>query len=70
MDYKSLRNLDVMVLSSMSRWPEASPDSTVFRISQTIIETLKRNGNVIFPITPTGLIYDLFELVQMSIEQV
>lgn len=69
-DYKSLKDLDVMIMSSMSRWPENSPDSTVFSISETVIETLKVGGNVIFPIAPSGLIYDLFDLVAMAIEKV
>jgi hypothetical protein len=34
------------------------------------VETLKMGGNVLIPIIPTGLIYDLFECVLKAIEVV
>lgn len=69
-DLDKFRDLDILVLSSLSRLPEASPESMVLKFTSAVVETLKKGGNVLIPIAPTGIIYDLFELVYATIENV
>lgn len=35
-----------------------------------IADTLKRNGSVLMPICPTGVLYDLLEVISMQLDQV
>ncbi|VDO47259.1 unnamed protein product [Onchocerca flexuosa] len=35
-----------------------------------IADTLKRNGSVLMPICPTGVLYDLLEVISMQLDQI
>lgn len=37
-------------------------------VAQTIVDTLKRGGNVLMPVNPVGSIYDLIDVVSRSID--
>lgn len=69
-DLDKFRGLDILILNSLSRLPEASPENMVLKFTSTVVETLKKGGNVLIPVSPTGIIYDLFELVYATIENV
>lgn len=62
-DLVGLCNLDTLFLTSLSYLPESIPDDAVKRFSSALISTLDKGGNVLIPIAPTGIIYELFELV-------
>jgi Cft2 family RNA processing exonuclease len=55
------------VLTSICRYPEHNPEESVHRISATVIDTLKRNGNVLIPLSPIGVLYDLLECLVASL---
>ncbi|VDK53204.1 unnamed protein product [Cylicostephanus goldi] len=37
-------------------------------IAQTVVDTLKRGGNVLIPVSPVGSVYDLIDIVSRSID--
>jgi integrator complex subunit 9 len=67
--WEYLRNMDALILTSMCRFPESQPSHAVHKLVNEVTETLKKGGNVLIPITPTGVIYDLFECVVTAIEK-
>uniref|UniRef100_A0A915Q0A4 Beta-Casp domain-containing protein n=1 Tax=Setaria digitata TaxID=48799 RepID=A0A915Q0A4_9BILA len=80
--WDQLRGSDALVLTSICRFPEHSPETSVgaFYLCFTqrylvchafavIADTLKRNGSVLMPICPTGVLYDLLEVISMQLDQ-
>uniref|UniRef100_A0A914HXU0 Beta-Casp domain-containing protein n=1 Tax=Globodera rostochiensis TaxID=31243 RepID=A0A914HXU0_GLORO len=67
MELAAFAELDSLLLTSQSTIDQA-PDLNVFKFSSAVIETLKMGGNVLIPVTPTGLVYDMFECVLKTIE--
>uniref|UniRef100_A0A915CYU3 Beta-Casp domain-containing protein n=1 Tax=Ditylenchus dipsaci TaxID=166011 RepID=A0A915CYU3_9BILA len=57
------------MLTSLARQPDSSPSSMASKFTSTVADTLKKQGNVLIPISPTGVIYDLIELVINTIER-
>ena len=46
-----------------------SPDHSVEGILKTSKETLKSNQNVLFPVYPSGVVFDLLEILSLQLEQ-
>ncbi|VDO12844.1 unnamed protein product, partial [Brugia timori] len=100
--WDQLRGCDALILTSICRFPEHSPETSIkillfncvihllyIDISRQIIvitpplgfkfkvchafaviaDTLKRNGSVLMPICPTGILYDLLEVISMQLDQ-
>ncbi|KAL3110079.1 hypothetical protein niasHT_015682 [Heterodera trifolii] len=67
MELTAFGQLDSLLITSLST-ADQTPDLTVYKFSSAVIETLKMGGNVLIPVTPTGLVYDMFECVLKTIE--
>ena len=63
-----MTNLDAFILTSVSRFPDSQPAYMVGKFLREVTETLRKGGNVLVPCTPTGIIYDLFEVVLQEME--
>ncbi|KAI6181195.1 Beta-Casp domain-containing protein [Aphelenchoides besseyi] len=61
--WKNFHALDSMIITSLSRFPDVDPSIPCRKICSTLIETLKKGGNVLFPVNPVGPIYDLVEII-------
>uniref|UniRef100_A0A914WPD2 Beta-Casp domain-containing protein n=2 Tax=Plectus sambesii TaxID=2011161 RepID=A0A914WPD2_9BILA len=68
-DWEKLKGADVLVLTSVSVAPERNPEESVHMLCVTVVETLKRGGNVLIPIAPTGVLYDLLECLAANLDQ-
>lgn len=68
--WTAFRNLDSLLLTSLSRFPNPDPAYNCHRLTHTMVETLKRNGNVLFPVNPVGHVFDLLEVIFTGLEQV
>jgi len=62
-DVNLFKNADLMILSGLKASDMYSPDSSVHEVERIIINTLKNNENVMFPVFPSGLIFDLIEIL-------
>ncbi|VDP40336.1 unnamed protein product [Heligmosomoides polygyrus] len=60
-EWEKLHDADALILTSLSRTPEYSYEVAVMEVAQTIVDTLKRGGNVLMPVNPVGSIYDLID---------
>ncbi|VIO89361.1 conserved hypothetical protein [Brugia malayi] len=67
--WDQLRGCDALILTSICRFPEHSPETSVCHAFAVIADTLKRNGSVLMPICPTGILYDLLEVISMQLDQ-
>jgi len=70
MDKDGLCNSDALIISSLSRHPSLTHEDVIPKLISTVMETLKVGGNVIFPIAPAGLVYDLIEHICVTMEKV
>ncbi|KJH50471.1 hypothetical protein DICVIV_03403 [Dictyocaulus viviparus] len=67
-EWEKLHELDALILTSLGKTPEIPFESVVNEVSQMIVDTLKRNGNVLMPVNPVGAVYDLIDVVSRSID--
>ncbi|VDM96142.1 unnamed protein product [Thelazia callipaeda] len=67
--WDQLRNCDALILTSICRFPEHNPETSVCHAFAVIADTLKRNGSVLMPICPTGVLYDLLEVISVQLDQ-
>uniref|UniRef100_A0A8R1TPM1 Beta-Casp domain-containing protein n=1 Tax=Onchocerca volvulus TaxID=6282 RepID=A0A8R1TPM1_ONCVO len=67
--WDQLRGCDALILTSICRFPEHNPETSVCHAFAVIADTLKRNGSVLMPICPTGVLYDLLEVISMQLDQ-
>ncbi|VDK25959.1 unnamed protein product, partial [Anisakis simplex] len=67
--WDQLRNADALILTSICRFPEHTPDNSVFNVFTVMADTLKKNGSVLLPVCPTGVLYDLLEVLTNQLEQ-
>jgi integrator complex subunit 9 len=70
LDKDGLRDSDALIVSSLSSHPNLTHEEVIPKLMSTVVETLKGGGNVLFPIAPAGLVYDLIEAVYSTIEKV
>ena len=61
-DTKALKDSDLLILNGLKSCPGYSPDRSVNEACQTLEETVKRGGSVMFPVFPTGVMLDLLEI--------
>ena len=62
-DIKQLGDADLMILSGCKSADQFSPDKSVHDVNRLMIEALKNQENVMFPVSPSGIILDLLEIV-------
>lgn len=62
-DTNPLKDPDILVLSGMKACENFSPDKSVHECCRLLTETLKSHGNVLFPVYPSGIVFDLLEIV-------
>uniref|UniRef100_A0A183EKU7 Beta-Casp domain-containing protein n=1 Tax=Gongylonema pulchrum TaxID=637853 RepID=A0A183EKU7_9BILA len=67
--WDQLRGVDALILTSVCRFPEHNPETSVCNAFAVIADTLKRNGSVLMPICPTGIVYDLLEVISAQLDQ-
>ncbi|VBB30081.1 unnamed protein product [Acanthocheilonema viteae] len=67
--WDQLHGCDALILTSICRFPEHSPETSVCHAFAVIADTLKRNGSVLMPICPTGVLYDLLEVISVQLDQ-
>ncbi|VDM60885.1 unnamed protein product [Angiostrongylus costaricensis] len=67
-EWEKLQDADALILTSLGRTPELSLESVIIEVSQTVLDTLKRGGNVLMPVNPVGSIFDLIDVVSRSID--
>ena len=58
-----MKDSDIMILSGMKACENFSPDKSVHECCRLMTETLKNHGNVLFPVYPSGIVFDLLEIV-------
>uniref|UniRef100_A0A1I7ZWE9 Beta-Casp domain-containing protein n=1 Tax=Steinernema glaseri TaxID=37863 RepID=A0A1I7ZWE9_9BILA len=58
-----MRSADHLVLTTMCLNQDNSPNEQVLNIGKVVVETLRKGGNVLLPMAPTGTIYDMFEIL-------
>lgn len=68
-DWDQLRGADSLILTSVSRFPELNPETSVCNVCAVAVDTLKKNGSVLMPVCPTGVIYDLLEVIALHMDQ-
>ncbi|XP_065343585.1 integrator complex subunit 9 isoform X2 [Cloeon dipterum] len=68
-DLTPLKNADLMILSDLTQTPLNDPDSSMNGFINAVAETLGRNGNVLLPCYPSGVVYDLFECLSDQLAQ-
>ena len=62
-----LQDIDLMILSGLKACNQFSPDNSVHEICKTIVSTIRSNQNVIFPVYPSGVIFDLLEIISLTL---
>ncbi|MFH4984873.1 hypothetical protein AB6A40_011582 [Gnathostoma spinigerum] len=67
--WDQLRGADALILTSLCRFPEHKPEASVCSLFGVVIDTLKKNGSVLIPISPAGVLYDLLECISMQMDQ-
>ncbi|KAK6753557.1 hypothetical protein RB195_012881 [Necator americanus] len=67
-EWEKFHDADALILTSLARSPEFSLEGAIMEIAQTVVDTLKRGGNVLMPVNPVGSIYDLIDVVSRSID--
>ncbi|KAJ7417673.1 Integrator complex subunit 9 [Pitangus sulphuratus] len=68
MDQASLKNSDVLILTSLTQIPTANPDGMVGEFCSNLAMTVRNGGNVLVPCYPSGVIYDLLECLYQYID--
>ena len=61
-DTNALKDSDMLIINGLKSCPGYSPDRSVNEACQTLDETIKRGGSVMFPVFPTGVMLDLLEI--------
>ncbi|RCN45236.1 hypothetical protein ANCCAN_08736 [Ancylostoma caninum] len=67
-EWEKLHDSDALILTSLGRNPEFSLEGAIIEVAQTVVDTLKRGGNILMPVNPVGSIYDLIDVVSRSID--
>ncbi|KAK6027485.1 hypothetical protein OSTOST_06482, partial [Ostertagia ostertagi] len=67
-EWEKLQDADALIMTSLSRTPDFSSEGAIIEVAQTVMDTLKRGGNVLMPVNPVGSIYDLIDVVSRSID--
>ncbi|KHN85604.1 Integrator complex subunit 9 -like protein, partial [Toxocara canis] len=67
--WDQLRGSDALILTSVCRFPEHSPDNSVCNLFTVMADTLKKNGSVLMPMCSTGVLYDLLEVITVQLDQ-
>lgn len=60
--------MDVLLMSCLTQTPLALPDNMLSELCQAVEQTLKNGGNVLLPCNPSGVVYDLFEVLSVHLE--
>ena len=68
LDFEALRAADVLLLSQM-RVGASGPDAELTRFLAHVAQTLGRGGNVLVPIMPAGVLFDLIETLPGYLSQ-
>ncbi|KAK0405646.1 hypothetical protein QR680_018110 [Steinernema hermaphroditum] len=66
--WDQMRRADHLILSTMCLNRDNSPGEQVLNIGKIVVETLRRGGNVLMPMSPTGTIYDMFEILASNMD--
>ncbi|CAH1776090.1 unnamed protein product [Owenia fusiformis] len=61
LDQAPLKNSDLIIMSSLTQVPTSNPDSMIGEFCISTALTLKNGGNVLVPVYPSGVTFDLFE---------
>ncbi|ESP04266.1 hypothetical protein LOTGIDRAFT_224004 [Lottia gigantea] len=69
LEQSPLRNSDVLILSCLTQTPLANPDAMIGEFCVNTAVTLKNGGNVLVPCYPSGITYDLFELLSIHLDR-
>ena len=62
-DTTALKEPDILILSGVKACESFSPDKSVHEFCRLTTDTLKNHGNVLFPVYPSGIVFDLLEIV-------
>ncbi|VDD86627.1 unnamed protein product [Enterobius vermicularis] len=68
-DWDQFRAADAMILTSISRFPDLNPETSVCNVCAVAVDTLKKNGSVLMPVSPVGTVYDLLEVIAHQMDQ-
>ena len=61
LDQAPLKNVDCLILTSLTQAPTMNPDPMIGEFCKTVLETTRSGGNVLVPCYPAGVVYDLLE---------
>jgi len=61
LDQASLKNVDCLIMTSLTQSPTMNPDTMLAEFCKTVMETTRGGGNVLVPCYPAGVVYDLLE---------
>jgi integrator complex subunit 9 len=64
----ALKNSDVIIMSGLTQAPHINPDAILGDLCLNVVLTLRNNGTVLIPCYPSGVIYDLFEILSQKLD--
>ncbi|KAG5681645.1 hypothetical protein PVAND_011060 [Polypedilum vanderplanki] len=64
----ALKNSDVIIMSGLTQAPHINPDAILGDLCLNVALTLRNNGTVLIPCYPSGVIYDLFEILSQKLD--
>uniref|UniRef100_A0A8C4QK56 Integrator complex subunit 9 n=1 Tax=Eptatretus burgeri TaxID=7764 RepID=A0A8C4QK56_EPTBU len=68
MDQAPLRGCDVLLLTGLTQFPTANPDSMLGEFCSNLAVTVRGGGSVLVPCYPSGVIYDLLECLAQYLD--
>lgn len=70
LDHAALVESDVLLLSDMARPSNPAPEAAVAELCSVVAATLAKNGSVLLPTDPTGVLFDLFEILHGHLSRI
>lgn len=68
MEHAPLRDSELMILTQVTNTPTVNPDSMIGEFCMNTALTLRNGGNVLVPVYPNGVTYDLFECLSVHLD--
>lgn len=65
----SLKNSDLIIMSGLTQAPHINPDALLGDLCMNVVLTIRNNGTVLIPCYPSGVIYDLFEILSLKLDE-
>uniref|UniRef100_A0A182IP84 Uncharacterized protein n=1 Tax=Anopheles atroparvus TaxID=41427 RepID=A0A182IP84_ANOAO len=64
----ALKYSDVVIMTGLTQAPHVNPDAMLGELCMNVMMTLRNGGSVLIPCYPSGVVYDLFECLSVSLD--